>query len=212
MLRAALWSLLFLFAIPAVAACDPGITLTITRPTGSEAEPTVVGATANSGCAITTMRVYVDSKLVYEQHGQNFINARLVMGAGPHRVSINAWNSAGAVAHEEQFIVSTADPSEPPVGCDLPQGFGAFYGGDHVPYAAKSPIWVGMIARSESARISSIRLYIDGVDRAQIWGTTGYCLPVALMALKPGYHFINVQSWDSLGHISLTGSIVQVVQ
>jgi hypothetical protein len=49
------------------------------------------------------------------------------------------------------------------------------------------------------------------VDRAQTWGTTGYCLPAALMSLSPGYHFINVQAWTSLGHIFLTGSIVQVV-
>ncbi len=212
MLRAAMWLLLLLIAVPAFATCNPAMTLAISQPNGSEAEPTVIAATASSGCPITTMRVYVDYKLVYEQHGQNFINGRLVLGAGPHRVSINAWNSAGAVAHEEQFIVSTADSVEPPAGCDLPTEFGVFYGGAHIPYTAQSPIRVGVVARSESSRISSIRLYIDGVDRAQTWGTTGYCLPVALLSLKPGYHFINVQAWDSLGNISLTGSIVQVVQ
>lgn len=213
MVRAAVSFVIFLISLPVFAAvCDPAIRVVIDRPVGSEAEPTVVGARALSGCPIKTMRVYVDYKLIYEQHGSNTINARLVMGAGPHRVAVNAWNSAGAVAKDEAFIVSTADPVEPPVGCDLPDGYGAFYTGDHIPFATKSPVRLGMIGRSESARITSMRLYIDSTDRAQTWGTTGYCLPVALLSLKPGYHFINVQAWDALGHIYLTGSILQVVQ
>lgn len=36
-------------------------------------------------------------------------------------------------------------------------------------------------------------------------------LPVALLPLKTGTHFMNVEARDGLGHISLTGSIMQVV-
>ncbi len=211
MSRVIILLLISLVIVPIVAACDPTISITITRPYGSEAEPIVIAAKATSGCPVTTMRVYADSKLLYEQHNQNYIDGRFVMGAGSHKVSVNAWNSAGTVAHAESYIVSTADPYEPPAGCDI-TGAGIYYGGDHIPYATKSPVRVGMVAASDSAAISSMRLYIDGVDRAQVWGTSGYCLPVALFSLKPGYHFINLQGWDALGHILLTGSILQVIQ
>ena len=62
-----------------------------------------------------------------------------------------------------------------------------------------------------SGRFSSIRLYIDGVNRAQTYGTTGYCLPAAFLSLKPGYHFINLEAWDSTGRIYLNGTITKVV-
>jgi len=206
-----LTSLLFwLAALPALAACDPAISLDVSRPLTVEAEPTVVAAKAVSGCPVTLMRVYVDYKKVYEQHGPDSINARLVLGAGVHRVVIQAWNSAGAVARDERFTESSADPVEPIAGCDY-AGTGVMWGGDHLPYATSSPIRLGMGAKSSSgARITSIRLYIDGVNRAQTYGSTAYCLPAAFLNMKPGYHFINLQAWDSTGQIYLAGSIVQV--
>jgi hypothetical protein len=207
----AITSLFIFFAsLPAFAACDPAITLNIDRPFSTEAEPTVVAAKATSDCRITALHVYVDFKLIYQQRGQDTLNGRLVMGNGPHRVAIVAWNSAGAVKKDVRYIVTNADPVEPPAGCDL-FGPGVQFTGDNIPFTTQSPARVGMVARSESASISSMRLYIDGINRAQTWGTTGYCLPVAFLSLKPGYHFVNVQAWDNLGHILLTGSILQVV-
>lgn len=203
--------LLLLLSLPAVAACDPTITLDVKRPLDVESEPAVVHAIATSGCPITAMHVYVDYKLVYAQRGQNNINARLVMGSGSHRVAIQAWNSAGTIAKDVRFIIDNADPVEPPAGCDI-FDTGMVYTGEAIPSTSTSPVRVGMVAKTESAPISSMRMYIDGVNRAQTYGTSGYCLPVALMSLKPGYHFINVQAWDSLGHIHLSGSILQVVQ
>jgi hypothetical protein len=158
--------LLVLSSLPTFASCDPNITLNVERPFTSESEPTVVAASATSGCRITALSVYVDFKLIYQQQNQNTLDGRL-------------------------------DSVE--------------YTGDHIPYSTKSPVRVGMVAHSDSAPISSMRLYIDGINYAQTWGSSGYCLPVALMSLKPGYHFINVQAWDALGHILLTGSILQVV-
>lgn len=213
MIRKILWSiLLFFFALPAFAACDPAINVNISRPLGSEADPVSVAAQATSGCAVTLMRVYVDYKLIYEQHMQNSIGARLVMGSGMHRVAVNAWNSAGAVAHQEVFVNSTADPVEPLWGCEVGPGYGAFYTGDLIPWAVPSPARVGMVGRAESLKITSMRMYIDGVDRVQVWGSSAFCLPAAFIALKPGYHFINVQAWDSAGFIQMTGSILQVTK
>ncbi len=83
MFRAVVSFVMFLISLPVFAVCDPAIKVTIDRPIGSEAEPTVVGAKATSGCSITTMRVYVDYKLIYEQHNAYTINARLVMGPAP---------------------------------------------------------------------------------------------------------------------------------
>jgi len=195
--------------VPAFAGCDPHITLNVARPFGSEAEPTVVAATAISGCTITAISVYVDYKLIYQQRGINVLDGRLIMGGGPHRVAIVAQNSAGAAVKAVSNIVSVADPVEPIAGCEgsLP----IEYTGDHIPFPAKSPVRVGMLATSESAPISTMLLYIDGVSRIQIWGSTARCLPVALLPLKTGTHFINVEARDALGHISLTGSIMQVV-
>lgn len=207
----AIISLILLFAsLRAFAACDPSINLVVDRPFTSESEPTVVAAKATSGCLITALSVWVDYKLIYQQRGFDTLDARLVMGNGPHRVGIVAQNSAGTVAREVRYIVTNADPVEPPAGCDLFQT-GVEYTGDHIPYPAKSPVRVGMVAKSDSGPISSIRLYIDGKNRAQVWGSTSYCLPVAMLALKPGLHFINVEAWDKLGHIMLTGSIMDVV-
>lgn len=210
MFRPTLFLSLLLLSASLSATCDPAITLEVSRPIDTEAEPTVVFARATSGCPVTAMRVYSDYKLVYEQHNQATINARLILGAGTHRVGIQAWNSAGALAKDERWIVSTGDSVEPPAGCELAGVSGAVYSGDHIPNDSQSPVWMGMIAAG-SAPIRSMRLYVDGVDRAQTWRTSGYCLPVALISLKPGYHFLTVQAWDTLGFIYMTGSIVHVV-
>ncbi len=213
MIRKILWSMvLLLAALPALAACDPAIQVNISRPLGTEADPVSVAATATSGCAVTLMRVYVDYKLVYEQHMQNSIGARLVMGPGAHRVAVNAWNSAGAVAHQEVFTTSTADPVEPLWGCEVGNAYGAFYTGDLIPWAVPSPARVGMVGRAEALKITSMRMYIDGVDRVQVWGSSASCLPAAFIAMNPGYHFINVQAWDSAGYIHMTGSILQITK
>lgn len=198
--------------VPTFAACDPAITLDVSRPYDGDAaaEPTVVFAKATSGCRVTAMRVYVDYKLIYEIHGQDTINARLVMGFGAHRVVIQAWNSAGALARDERFIVSEGDPVEPLAGCETGSVTGVAYSGDVIPFTTTSPARMGMIGNSDS-RMTSMRLYIDGVNRAQVWGTSGYCLPAEQIVLKPGYHFINVQGWDAAGHIHLSGTIIQVV-
>ena len=203
--------LLFVFSLPLFATCNSAMTLDISRPFGSEAEPTVIFAKATSGCPVTTMRVYVDYKLIYEQHGQDTINARLVLGAGAHRVGIQAWNSAGTLAKDERFITSYTDGVEPLFGCESGGVDGVIYSGEHVPSDSRSPVWMGMLGHA-SAPVTSMRMYIDGADRAQAWGTSGWCLPVALMSLKPGYHFVTIEGWDSQEHIYLTGSIVHVVQ
>ena len=218
MLRLVVWSAALLCTVvpitplPAVAACDPTISLDVSRPDGSEAEPVVVAAQVTSGCAVTSIHVYVDDVLTYRQFGQARLDARPVMGAGPHRVTIKAWNTAGAVAREERFIVADADPVEPPAGCgdalEIVQG--ARYTGAAVPVTTTSPVRVGMVANGPS-RISSMRMYIDGVNRGQVWGTSGYCLPAAMIPLGPGYHFINITAWDAQGNIFHTGSMVRVV-
>lgn len=209
MLQTIIVFLLVLSSLPTFASCDPNITLSVERPFTSESEPTVVAASATSGCRITALSVYVDFKLIYQQPNQNTLDGRLVMGNGPHRVVIVAQNSAGRIARDVRYIVTNADPVEPPAGCDVLDS--VEYTGDYIPYSTKSPVRVGMVAHSDSAPISSMRLYIDGINYAQTWGSSGYCLPVALLSLKPGYHFINVQAWDALGHILLTGSILHVV-
>jgi hypothetical protein len=197
-------------SLPMFAACDPTLNLAVDRPFTSESDPTVVAAKATSGCPITALSVWVDYKLIYQQRGFNTLDARLVMGNGPHRVGIVAENSAGTVVKEVRYILTNADPVEPPAGCDVFQS-GVQFTGDHIPYPTTSPVRVGMVAKSDSGQISSIRLYIDGINRAQVWGTSGYCLPVAMLPLKSGLHFVNVEAWDNIGNILLSGSIMQVV-
>jgi hypothetical protein len=165
---------LILGSLPAFASCDPNIRLNVQRPFTSESDPTVVAASATSGCRITALSVYVDFKLIYQQRNQNTLDGRLVMGRGPHRVVIVAQNSAGTVSKDVRYIVTNADSVEPPAGCDVLDS--VQYTGDHVPFTTKSPARVGMVAPSDSAPISSMRLYIDGINYAQTWGSTGYCL------------------------------------
>ena len=194
---------LFSLSLPMFAACDPSINLVVDRPFTSESDPTVVAAKATSGCPITALSVWVDYKLIYQQRGSDTLDARLVMGNGPHRIGIVAQNSAGAVAGDVRYILTNADPVEPPAGCDVSES-GVQFTGDHIPYSVTSPARIGMVAKSDSGPISSIRLYIDGINRAQVWGTSGYCLPVAMLPLKSGLHFVNVEAWDNGGNILLT--------
>jgi hypothetical protein len=211
MFRSMLCIFVWLLSFPALAAaCDPTISLEVRRPTNTEAEPTVVYAKATSGCPVTLTRVYVDNKRLYEQTGLDAINARLVMGKGFHHVVIQAWNSAGALAREDRYVTSTRDPVEPIAGCEYGEQ-GIAWGGDHIPFTTTSPIRVGMGGNPASGRFTSIRLYIDGVNRAQTYGSTGYCLPAAVLSLKPGYHFITLEAWDSTGRIYLNGTITKVI-
>lgn len=138
---------MLLVSLPMFAQCDPNITLSVARPFGSENEPTVVAATAISGCRITALSVYVDYKLIYQQHGFDTIDGRLVMGAGTHRVAIVAQNTAGVAKKKVRYIFNNADPVEPPAGCDVFQS-GVECTGDRIPYPTTSPVRVGMVARN----------------------------------------------------------------
>jgi|ERR1051326_5841253 len=137
MSRATVLLFTLLASLPVFGACNPAITLTVDRPFDVEPEPTVVAAQASSGCRITAISVYVDYKLIYQQHGQNTLSGRLVMGNGPHRVAIVAHNSAGASMKDVRYIVTNADPVEPPAGCDISDAIQ--YTGDHIPFTTKSP-------------------------------------------------------------------------
>jgi hypothetical protein len=209
MLRSIFSTLISLLSLSALAvACDPTISLDVRRPYNTEPEPTTVYAKATSDCPITLTRVYVDSKRIYEQTGRDPINARLVTGIGFHHVVIQSWNSAGALARQDRYVTTTGDSIEPP--CNYGEN-GVVWGGDRIPFPTNSPIRISMGGNPPSGRFSSIRLYIDGVNRAQTYGTTGYCLPAGSLSLKPGYHFITIEGWDSTGRIYLNGSITQVV-
>ena len=208
MLRFFVSTLILAVSLPAFAAtCNPTISLSVSRPSNVEWEPTVIAAKVTSGCPVTTIRVYVDSKKLYEQYGPDPINARVVMRPGFHHVVYQAWNSAGAMAREDRYTTSYEVAGEPVAGCEYSEN-GIAWGGDYIPFTTTSPIRVGM---GGNPRFSSILLYIDGIKRAQTFGTTGYCLPAAFLTLKPGYHFINLEAWDSTGRIYLNGTINKVV-
>lgn len=93
----------------------PGAGVTIFGPSSGAVinAPALITATANSGANITTMRIYVDGKTAYTIN-RDFIRTAVKIFKGTHRVTVQAWDTSGAVFKREVDLIG--EPNDlPPI-------------------------------------------------------------------------------------------------
>ena len=78
-----------------------GITINVSKPSTSTAtvtSPVNVVASASSGKQVTAWFIYSDGKTVWHTTSDvNSINASFALSSGTHKMTIRAWNAAGAI-------------------------------------------------------------------------------------------------------------------
>lgn len=75
---------------PSVTICSPANGVTVTSPVS------VVAGTTDTAHPVTAMKVYVDNVAVYTVQASQ-LSTSLSMSGGQHNITVNAWDSSGAV-------------------------------------------------------------------------------------------------------------------
>jgi hypothetical protein len=93
-------------ASPSVTICEPANGASVTSPV-----PVIAGTTDNAD-PVTAMIVYLDNAQVYKVNA-NQLSTSLTMGDGEHNITVNAWDSSGAVF--KTTVIVTAGPGTGPI-------------------------------------------------------------------------------------------------
>lgn len=90
---------------PSVTICSPANGATVTSPVS------VVAGTTDTAHPVTAMKVYVDSVGTYSAQAKQ-LSTSLSLSSGKHQITVNAWDSSGAVFKSTETITvsSTATP------------------------------------------------------------------------------------------------------
>jgi hypothetical protein len=190
----------FSLSTQAFAACpEPASgTVTICQPSANSTIFQVphieVNASPTSG-SITTMDVYVDNKLIFQNGGPTLDLFQGGVANGTHHMIINTWDNFGRLySAQENFTVS----GNLPLSC-APTAVGirlcAPAQGDIVPQ--NLGFAVGF---KGNAPISHVRAYVDGTDSFDLTPVSGQNSVIAdgVNAL-PGTHTLKIVAWDTTG-------------
>ena len=86
-----------------LSAANPSVTICSPLSGSSTGSPVNIAAGTTSTTAVTLMQIYLDGSKKYEV-AANKINTNLTMGAGTHRLTVQAYNSAGAIFKSTEYI------------------------------------------------------------------------------------------------------------
>lgn len=154
--------------------------------------PVPISASGYSSRPISAMRVYVDNADAYTTSGGT-INTTIPMSPGPHKLSVQAWDSSGAV-----FVTPlnlTVAGTTPSISVASPSN-GA---------TVSSPVTFNATAVSPHP-VTAMRVYVDS---ASAYATSGGTINTGI-AMSPGWHNVVVQAWDSTGAVFKTAMNINV--
>jgi hypothetical protein len=178
-------------ATQTVTVSAPSVTIHTPTDQATVATPTRIRATALSGAAITVMKIYVDGVASYEVLKTAELDTSLSLAAGTRRVTVQAWDAAGAIFKSTMYVQAVA-----PSVTILAPGDGT---------SGDSPLRITAQANS-AASVTAMKIYVDHVIAYENWGTATLD---AILTLAPGTRRITVQAWDSAG--AVFNSTVNVV-
>jgi hypothetical protein len=69
----------------------------------SAGSPVTVSALTTSSSAVTLMQIYLDGHKAYETHASS-LNTSLDIGAGTHRLTVQAYNATGAIFKSTEYF------------------------------------------------------------------------------------------------------------
>lgn len=161
--------------------------VTISTPTANELvlSPVRVAASAASSTPVTLSQIYLDGAKVYETHAAA-LDTDVPMSAGSHRLTVQAYDSAGTFKTTEYVDACALSATSPSVTICTPA--------DQATVA--SPVRV--LAGTTSANpVTLVQIYLDG---AKVYELASDRLdhPVAMSS---GTHRLTVQAYDSAGTI-----------
>ena len=167
---------------PSVTVCSPAQNALV------QSQVNVVAGSTDSN-AVTTMQVYLDSKLVY-QNKASTVNTFVSLPVGYHLITVQGWDTTGAT-----FKTNVPVAMQPPCAlnstnqtvtiCSLASGS-----------IVSQPFHV-VSAATDSSPVKSMTLFIDGVANGGI--SNSAMLDLYVKNVTPGTHSIAVQAQDTGG-------------
>lgn len=156
-------------------------------------------AAAKSTLPITTMRIYIDNVSAYSTSAAS-LDVSLAVASGTHNVVVQAWDSSGAVLKASP-ITLTVLPSQ----CSA-SGVGVTVCSPTPGATVTSPVHVTAAAKSATAPITAMRIYVDNVS---LYTANAAAIDTSL-AISSGTHSMVVQAWDSTGAVFKAPLTIQV--
>jgi hypothetical protein len=93
-------------ASPSVTICTPANGATVTSPVQ------VTAGTTDNAHPVTTMIVYLDNAIAYKTNA-NQLSTSLTLTKGQHNITINAWDSSGAVFKSTVIVTASGSGTAP---------------------------------------------------------------------------------------------------
>jgi len=159
-------------------------------------------AAAKSTLPITAMRIYIDNVSAYFVSAAS-LDVSLAVNAGTHSVVIQAWDSSGAVFKSSPLTLTVTQGS--PGACSA-ANVGVTVCSPAPGATVSSPVRVTAAAKSATAAITAMRIYVDNVSK---FDTKSSSLDTTI-ALATGTHSVVVQAWDATGAVFKTPLTIQV--
>ena len=180
-------------------ASTVGVTVCSPANGTSVASPVRFTAAAKSTLPITAMRIYIDNVSVYLTSAAS-LDVSLAVASGTHNVVVQAWDSSGAV-FKASPITLTVLPSQ----CSA-SGVGVTVCSPTPGATVTSPVHVTAAAKSATAPITAMRIYVDNVS---VYLVNASAIDTTL-AISSGTHSMVVQAWDSTGAVFKTPLTIHV--
>jgi hypothetical protein len=95
-------------ASPSVTICSPANGATVTSPVS------LVAGTTDTAHPVTAMKVYLDNVVVYTAKA-NQLSTSLSISSGQHHITVNAWDSSGAVFKSSSLTLTVSSTAPAPV-------------------------------------------------------------------------------------------------
>ena len=189
---------------PPPSGCTaPTLGVTVCSPIASSTmnSPVRFTAAAKSTLPITAMRIYIDNVSAYLASAAS-LDVSLAVTAGTHNVIVQAWDSSGAVFKSPLTLTVTPNPTPTPTPTPPPSACTAANVGVTICTPASgsvtgSPVHVTAAAKSATAPITVVRIYVDNLSRYSVNAAT----IDASLALSAGTHSIVVQAWSTTGAV-----------
>ena len=86
-----------------LSTANPSVTICSPLSSSSDSSPVNIVAGTTSTSSVTLMQIYLDGSKKYEV-AANKINTNLTMGAGTHRLTVQAYSSAGTIFKSTEYI------------------------------------------------------------------------------------------------------------
>lgn len=175
-------------------ATQPSITICQPTDGATVSSPARIVAAANSASSVTAIKVYVDGVAAYSASNVSEIDTSVAMSAGTRRVTVQAWNSAGAVFKKTIHVtvsgsgapactMSTTDPSV--TICTPADGA-----------TVTSPVRV-VAGTTSTSPVKTTKVYVDGTAA---YSTAGGQVDTSL-TMANGTHRVTVKAWNDAGAV-----------